>query len=465
MNAPASAVRPLGANLGRCLITGGAGYLGRELAKDLAARGLPVRVFDVRAPDAPIDGVEVVVGDIRDYDAVRAACEGIDTVFHTAARIVPLRIASDDQRREVETVNVGGTEHVLRAAREAGTERVVYTSSVNVVVDRSYAGADESVPYASEEGIDLYTQTKAEAERLVLAADGEELATCALRPGGIYGPGEGQHFPRIVKNALRGQVVALIDGGRALADNVYIDDLVSAHRMAAEALCDPDAANRGRAYFINDGQPQNYFYFFKPTMDQLGVPFPTRSVPSAVVDPITRIGELLHSVGGPRPALTTMELDKLRHDHFFSIEGAARDFGWRPEVPPEEGHRRCQEWVAYLATEERRMMASEDVERPAVGWQVAVLGGLGLLFALAFVPEAYAFWRRNVGPMLPRRVLQGIAAAAIAAHVGEATYAYKLAKREGMASAGRWAWQTLLFGYPSLRLLKRRVAERAGDTA
>lgn len=456
-------MRPLGADLGPCLVTGGGGYLGRELAKDLARRGLPVRIFDVRAPEPMPEGVEVVVGDIRDYDAVRKACEGVQTIFHTAARIVPLRIASEAQRREVQSVNVGGTEHVLAAAREAGAARVVYTSSVNVVVDRPYAGADESVPYAREEGIDLYTQTKAEAERLVLAADGEGLATCALRPGGIYGPGEGQHFPRIVRNALRGQVVALIDGGRALADNVYIDDLVAAHRMAAEALCHPEAANRGRAYFISDGHPQNYFHFFKPTMDQLGVPFPTRSVPALVVDPITRVGELLHSLGGPRPPLTTMELDKLRHDHFFSIEGAARDFGWRPEVPPDEGHRRCSEWVAHLATEERRAMASEEVEPPATGWQVAVLGGLGLLFALAFVPEAYAFWRRNVGPMFPRRVLQGIAAAAVALHVGEATYAYSLAKREGMASAGRWAWQTLLFGYPSLRLLRRRVRERAED--
>jgi 3beta-hydroxy-delta5-steroid dehydrogenase/steroid delta-isomerase len=461
VNAPASAVRPLGADLGRCLITGGSGYLGRELAKDLVGRGIPVRLFDVRAPTSPVEGAEVVVGDIRDHDAVRAACEGIDTVFHAAALIRPLRIASEAQRREVETVNVGGTEHLLSAAREAGVSRVVYTSSVNVVVDRPYAGADESVPYAREEGIDLYTDTKARAERLVLEADGDELATCALRPGGIYGPGEPQHFPRIVQNALRGQVIALIDGGRALADNVYIDDLVAAHRMAAEALCEPEARNRGKAYFISDGQPQNYFHFFKPTMDQLGVPFPTRSVPAMVVDPITRIGELLHSLGGPRPPLTTMELDKLRHDHFFSIEGAERDFGWRPQVPPEEGHQRCREWVAYLATEERRMMESDEVERPAVGWQVAVLGGLGLLFALAFVPEAHAFWRKHVGPMFPRRVLQGIAAVAIGLHVGEAGYAYTLAKREGMATAGRWAWQTLLFGYPSLRLLNRRIRERS----
>ena len=459
---PVSAKRPQGGALGRCLITGGAGYLGRELARDLAARGYPVRVFDVRAPDVP-EGVEVVVGDIRDRAAVRAACEEVDTIFHSAALIMPLRIASEKQRDTAEGVNVQGTANVLAAAREHGVSRVVYTSSINVVIDRPYAGADETVPYASEGEVDLYTATKARAEQLVLEADGTELATCALRPGGIYGPGEGQHFPRLVRDALRGRLVAIIDGGRALADNVYISDLVDAHRMAAEALCDPEAANRGKAYFISDGEPQNYFHFFRPALDDLGIAFPKHSVPAALVEPMARFGELLHSLGGPRPALTLMELDKLRHHNFFSIEAAARDFGWRPEVPPLEGHRRSRDWVRELADEERRSMTDDAVERPALGWWIAIGGGLGLLFALAYVPEAHALWRRHIGPMMPRKVLQGIAAAAIALHVGEASYAYVIARKHGMKTAGRWAWQTLLMGYPSLRLLKRRIRAREAD--
>lgn len=457
-SATASALPPLGADLGTCLVTGGAGYLGSQLARHLAERGLRVRVFDRVAPAELPGGVEVHLGDIRDAAAVRAACEGVDTIFHAAAVISPLRIASDAQRDEVWGINVGGTENVLAGARGAGVARLVYTSSVNVVVDRPYAGADESVPYARQEGIDLYTETKARAEQRVLEADGQELATCALRPGGIYGPGEPQHFPRIVREALRGRVLALIEGGRARADNVYIDDLVAAHRLAAESLVKPEAANRGKAYFISDGHPQNYFHFFRPTLDALGVPFPERSVPAALVEPVAQLGELLHSLGGPRPPLTSMELDKLRHDHFFSIAAAERDFGWRPEVTSDDGHGRCAEWVRELAEQERERM-HVDVERPALGWWIAIGGGLGLLFALAFVPEAYAFWRKHVGPMMPRRVLQGIAAAAIALHVGEATYAYRIAKRRGVKGAGRWAWQTLLLGYPSLRLLLRRIRE------
>ena len=429
----------------------------------LTEAGVAVRVFDrERAVGLP-EAVEVVVGDIRDPGAVRAACEGVATVFHAAALIAPLRIASDARKDEVRAINVGGTRNVLAAAGEAGVARLVYTSSVNVVVDRPYSGADESVPYARTRGIDLYTETKADAERLVLGADGPALATCALRPGGIYGPGEPQHFPRLVREALRGRVLATIDGGRARADNVYIDDLVAAHRMAAEALADGQSKNRGRAYFISDGQPQNYFHFFRPALDTLGIPFPTRSVPAALVEPVTQLGELLHALGGPVPALTTMELDKLRHDHFFSIEGAERDFGWVPAVSPDEGHRRCASWVLALAEEERGRM-DDDVERPALGWWVALGGGLGLLMALAFVPEAYAFWRRHVGPMMPRRALQAIAWVAIGLHVGEATYAYRLARRYGMSSAGRWAWQTLMLGYPSLRLLQKKV-RRAGQSS
>ena len=408
--------------------------------------------------------MERVVADICDGNAVDAAMGDVDTVFHTAAIIAPETIVTRSRRARVRAVNVEGTRHVLHAARRHGVARLVYTSSVNAAELRPHAGADETVPPAGP-GSDLYSATKAEAERLVLAADGDGLATCALRPGGIYGPGEPHHFPRIVRDVLRGRVRALVDGGRARADNVFIDDLVEAHLAAAQSLVTEDSPSRGRAYFISDGIPQNYFHFFGPTFEQLGVPFPKRSISASAVRPLAAVAEMVHALGGPRPPVTLMELDKLRFDHFFRIDAAARDLGWKPQVGPKEGHARAAAWVQELARRHEEHAVLHEVDRPAVGWCLAIGSGLGLLFLLAYSSTAYAAWRTSVGPMLPQPVLRGIALGAIGLHVGEAAYAFSAARRNGL-NASAWSWQTLLVGYPSLRLLLRRIdAEAAKSTS
>ncbi|MFT5357893.1 MAG: 3beta-hydroxy-delta5-steroid dehydrogenase/steroid delta-isomerase [Polyangiales bacterium] len=428
--------------LGRCLVTGASGYLGRSLSLALANAGVTVRAFDRDAPPR-IEGhpnITEVRGDVRDETQVEAACEGMDTVFHCAAIIDTARFATDARRRDVFAVNFGGTERMLRAAKAAGAVRFVHTSSVNVVVDRPYVGGDESAPYA-ETADDLYTQSKVSAERAVLAADEGEFRTCALRPGGIYGPGESQHLGRVVREMLRGRFVAMVGGGVARADNVFIDDLVEAQVAAALALQAGRA--RGRAFFISDGAPSNYFHFFRPVAEQLKVPFPTHSVPGWLVRPAAAGAERLQALTGTRPFLTEMELDKLLWDHWFHLDAAKSELQWEPKVGPVEGFARCAEWIDQLAEE------TDVVERPALGWWIAVGGGLGLLFFLAFTPAGRLF------PM-PRSVLRTIALIAIALHVGEAVYARKLAKEAGLDVNG-WTLQTLLLGYPSLRLLLKRV--------
>ncbi|MEM9865904.1 MAG: NAD-dependent epimerase/dehydratase family protein [Myxococcota bacterium] len=436
--------------LGDCLVTGASGYLGASIVARLRDAGVRVHALDRLAcvPELQSGRGEVrwFVGDIRDGALLHAACEGIQTVFHCAAIIDTATYASDARRREVFAVNLGGTKALLSAARGAGVKRFVYTSSVNVVVDRPYAGADESAAYGTS-ARDMYTRSKIAAERAVLDASTATMATTALRPGGIYGPGERQHLGRVVREVSRGRYVAMVAGGRARADNVYIDDLVNAQLAAAAALLEGRAA--GRAFFISDGEPANYFHFFRPVAEQLGVPFPRRSVPARVLRPFTQLAERWGAWTGERPFLTEMELDKLRWDHFFSIEAARHELGWVPQVPPAEGFARCEPWIEQLRKE------TDVVERPHLGWWVAIFGGLGLLFWLAFAPNGYRLWRRFL--WLPSRTtLRVIAVIAIALHVGEAAYARKLAKEHNLDVSG-WTWQTFLLGYPSLRLLLRRV--------
>ena len=458
------------APLGRCLVTGGAGYFGRSLAAALLAAGRPVRLFDLRphpvARALEARGAELVLGDVRDSAAVAAALEGIDTVFHTAAIIDGRTHVSERDRERSVAVNVEGTRHVVEAAQRAGALRLVHTSSINVVFDRPLPDGPEDTPYATKAPLDLYTRTKIEAEKLVLGANDAGFRTCALRPGGIYGPGEETHLPRVTELTLKGLFRATIGPGTARADNVYIDDLVDAALRAGLALAGAPAGGSGeaagRAYFIGDGEPQNYFAFFRPAVEQLGRRHPTTSVPAWLVRPAVLAAEGVSRLGGPVPFMSRMELRKVTQDHYFSPAPATRDFGHAPRVGPAEGFRRCAPWIAELA----RTMPL--VTRPHIGWWLAIGLGLGLTFLLALSGSAYA----AVAGLVPgfeavfsRPVIQGIAVVAALLHVGEGLYAYRLARRSGLeATATGWGLQTLALGYPSLRLLRREVRATSGGT-
>ncbi|MEM9070462.1 MAG: NAD-dependent epimerase/dehydratase family protein [Myxococcota bacterium] len=436
-----------------CLVTGGGGYLGRSLARALASRGHIVRVFDVAFPQEPPSGVEAIVGDIRNEAEVAAACENVDTVFHCAALINTVTLARASVRKQVFDVNVGGTQNVIAACQMHNVPRLVFTSSISVVVDRDPVPAvDESAPYASTEPMDLYTATKLEAERIVLAANSPTLSTCALRPGGIYGPGEGHHFPRIVREVLGGRFVATVGRGLAKADNVYIDDLIDVHLRAAERL-EPASPVAGKAYQVGDGNPISYFEFFRPVVEHLGYRFPRFWVPAGLMMVVSFFAELFHFLGGPFPFMTRMEVRKLNIDNYSSIDAAKDDLGWVPEVDPREGMRRSMSWVDELAAMLPR------VRRPHLGWWLAIGVGLGLTFALALSDSAWGVWTDLVGTFLPRIVIQGIAIGAAILHVGEGAYAYVRARAAGLPTAGGWGFQTLLLGYPSLRLLLAEVRD------
>ncbi len=336
------------------LVTGGAGYLGRHLIAALLARGRRVRSFDQQsfAPgtfdEAVASGqLERVRGDLTNATEVRRAVAGCDAVFHTASRICSLTLARPELRRAVRSVNVDGTQNVIDACVAEGVERLVYTSSINVVAMPA-AGVDERAPRVSSLGADLYTATKAEAEARVLAAEGRRgLHCCALRPGGIYGPGEGHHFPRFIRELAAGKMVVNLGDGKSRADNVYIDDLVEAHLAALDALGEGGKAN-GRAYFVTDGAPMHYFEFFRPAVEALGHRIPTLRLPARVLVAVAWASEAAHLLGAPPPFTTVLEARKLVLDNWFSNEAARRDLGWAPKVDHAEGMRRSMPYLRTL---------------------------------------------------------------------------------------------------------------------
>ena len=167
----------------RSLVTGASGFVGRHLVAALAARGDQVTAVDLNPAPAP-DGVRTVACDIRDEAQVAALVAGQDAVFHNAS-VVHTRSTNADT---VWAVNLGGTENVLAACRQAGVTRLVYVSSASCVYEgRDIENGDESLPYSSSSQAH-YADSKIAAEKRVLASNGEGgVKTTSIRPHVIFG--------------------------------------------------------------------------------------------------------------------------------------------------------------------------------------------------------------------------------------------------------------------------------------
>jgi len=320
------------------LVTGGGGFLGAAIVRLLLARGDRVASFS-RSRHAELDALGVTQhhGDLADADAVARAVAGCDIVFHVAAKAgVGGRYAAYHR------TNVVGTANVLTACRRHGVRRLVYTSSPSVVFNgRDMEGVDESVPYP-ERYEAHYPKSKAEAERSVLAANGPGLATVALRPHLIWGPGDNHLLPRLLKRARRNRLTR-IGPANKLVDSTYIDNAAAAHLLAADRL-GPGSACAGRAYFISNGEPLGVWDLIDRILAAAGLP-PVRrtlSVGSALL-----AGRVCAALWGllplpGEPPLTPWLVRELTTAHWFDLSAARRDLGYEPKVSLDEGLRRLQ---------------------------------------------------------------------------------------------------------------------------
>lgn len=326
------------------LITGGGGYFGFRLALRLHSNGVKVVLFDVHSPaeDLP-EGMEFQQGDIRSYDQVVKAVSGKDCVFHIASYGMSGR--EQLNRQLIEEVNVKGTEHVLKACVECSVPRLVYTSTFNVVFGgQVIEGGDESLPYLPLHlHPDHYSRTKSLAEMEVLKSNGTVLAngldilkTCALRPAGIYGPGEQRHLPRIVGYIESGIFRFVYGDPSNLVEFVHVDNLVSAHVLAAKALMKEQGhCAAGQPYFISDGRPVNNFEFFRPLVEGLGYTFPKLRLPLSLIYFFAFLTEMVHHLVGHiynfQPLLTRTEVYKTGVTHYFKLDKSRNELGYNPQ--------------------------------------------------------------------------------------------------------------------------------------
>ncbi len=329
------------------LVTGGTGFLGSHLVDRLLADGRALTVVSRQPrPELAERGVRVVVGALHDPAVCTEACRNVGTVFHVAAR-VGVWGRTEDFRRD----NVDATHALLAAAKAAGVTRFVYTSTPSVVYNGlDLAGADESLPLTTA-CPSPYPLTKAEAERAVLAANGEGFATAALRPHLIWGVGDPHLVPRVLARARAGRLRIVGDGTNRV-DMVHIDNAVEAEVCAERAL-DParGAPAAGRAYFITNDEPVVLWEWINALLVALGEKPITRriSLPAAL-----RIGGVCEAVWRMlalkgEPPMTRFVAAELAKDHWFSIAAARRDLGYVPRVSMAEGTAALVAW--YRARE------------------------------------------------------------------------------------------------------------------
>lgn len=252
-------------------VTGGSGFVGGALLEVLRERGEDVQAL-ARTPAAEAEvvarGAVPVRGEITDIAALADGMQDAELVVHAAGALPAPRMPAAEYHR----VNVEGTRMVLAAARKVGVPRLVYVSTVQVVLgDRPLVQVDESAPYP-QRPVTPYAASKTEAERLLLAESGGGVATVAVRPATVWGSGDRSGLPAFAALARSGRL-RWVDGGGYLVSTTHVRNLVEGILAAAER------GRGGAAYFLTDGAPVPFREFVGALLATQGVPAPTGAIP------------------------------------------------------------------------------------------------------------------------------------------------------------------------------------------
>lgn len=308
-------------------MTGGGGFIGMALVKELIRRGFEVTTFSRGDyPELAKTGAIIIKGDLCDREAVIKACTGVDIVFHVASKA-----GIWGSYRDYYRVNVSGTANVIDGCRENKVGWLVYTSSASVVFDGTdIQGGDESQPYPTRP-LSHYTATKALAERMVLKADSPSLKTVALRPHLVLGPGDHHLVPRILAQASAGKLIRIGDGTNK-TDISSIGNVVSAHICAAQAIQkNPEVS--GKVFFITDGEPVVLWDHMNALLKENGLEPVKKSVPAWVALIATAFIEAVYHLFRitKEPRLTRFLVHELSRSHWFDISAARDMLDYQPE--------------------------------------------------------------------------------------------------------------------------------------
>jgi nucleoside-diphosphate-sugar epimerase len=325
----------------KVLVTGTGSLLLGGVASELLRRGDEVVCLQ-RRPAAFMghQNAHEVLADICNSDAVALAAKGCDAIIHGAARVGVV-----GSQKEFYDTNVHGTENILRAAEQQSISRLVFVSTPSVAhTGDSLVGAPASQAEIGRSR-SYYAESKAIAERTVLNARNSQLAVVAIRPHLVWGPGDTQLVGRIVERAKSGRL-AVVGTGNALVDSTYIDNAISAHIAALDALHIGSSCD-GKAYVVSNGEPRTVNELMRSMCESAGVPFEPRHLSLTLG---IRLGSLVERLWplmqSSEPPITRFIAEQLGTAHWFDQRVVHNDLKWAPSVTLDEGFKQLTQWFA-----------------------------------------------------------------------------------------------------------------------
>ena len=321
------------------LVTGGSGTLGKEIVKHLLMNGYyKVHSLDLFIPEEENRDSEVcsyIQTDITNLEDLCIATKGMDVVFHTAA-ILPTVISAKDS--DFENINLKGTKNVIAACKECEVKRLIYTSTVEVVLGKSQEGAknlDEDCPFPKE-SLNAYVKTKRGAEEAVLVANGDGgLTTCVLRPGGI--------LDLLIKHCM---VRPFYIRGIGTSDHPLVsnEDLAKLHIHVEKVLISKSEVAAGKVFNVTSTVPR--IELVETIAAELGKPVQYLSLSLVIL--LTYFNEICYYLTstapfGQRMNYLTMDFIRLK-SHTFSSSRAQRELKWKPTPWKDTVKKYIKEW-------------------------------------------------------------------------------------------------------------------------
>jgi nucleoside-diphosphate-sugar epimerase len=307
----------------KVFVTGGTGFIGGAVVRQLRARGDDV-VALVRNPakSATLEelGCTLVPGDLNDEPAIRSGMEGCDAVIHAAA-VYEVGIPASE-RRSMREANVGGTERVLGAALEAGIPKVVYVSTVGVFGNTHGRVVDETYENPADNFTSEYEKTKWEAHQVAKRLIDEGLPCVIVQPGGVYGPGDESATGRLLDQFLEGKMplIPFPELGICLT---HVEDI------AAGILLGLDKGKPGEAYVIS-GPVTTVREAIGVVAAETGRKAPKHAMPTALMKLMTPFGALVGKVMNQPPNLRELISSADGVTFWANHDKATRELGYEP---------------------------------------------------------------------------------------------------------------------------------------